>query len=75
MTKLDMIGETKEDKKIMNAIKENSIRTRELNAKRAKKAKHDKVITTLLNIGLSILACGGMILLWIVISLIENWNF
>lgn len=75
MTKLDMIGETKEDKKIMNAIKENSIRTRELNAKRAKKAKHDKFITTLLNIGLSILACGGMILLWIVISLIENWNF
>lgn len=75
MTKLDMIGETKEDKKIMNAIKENSIRTRELNAKKAKKAKRDKVITTLLNIGLSILACGGMILLWIVISLIENWKF
>lgn len=75
MTKLEMIGETKEDKKIMNAIKENSIRTRELNAKKAKKAKRDKVITTLLNIGLSILACGGMILLWIVISLIENWKF
>lgn len=75
MTKLEMIGETKEDKKIMNAIKENSIRTRELNAKKAKKAKCDKVITTLLNIGLSILACGGMILLWIVISLIENWKF
>jgi hypothetical protein len=43
MTKLDMIGESIEDKKIMEGIKENFIRTRELNAKREAQAKRDKI--------------------------------
>ena len=45
MTKLDMIGESIEDKKIMKGIKENFIRTRELNAKREAQAKRDKIKT------------------------------
>lgn len=75
MTKLDMIGESIEDKKIMKGIKENFIRTRELNSLRAKKAKRDKIKNFFKNLLLGLLASGGMILLWIVISIIENWNF
>ena len=75
MTKLDMIGESIEDKKIMKGIKENFIRTRELNSLRAKKAKRDKIKNFFRNLLLCLLASGGMILLWIVISIIENWNF
>lgn len=75
MTKLDMIGESIEDKKIMKGIKENFIRTRELNSLRAKKTKRDKIKNFFKNLLLGLLASGGMILLWIVISIIENWNF
>lgn len=75
MTKLDMIGESIEDKKIMKGIKENFIRTRELNSLRAKKAKRDKIKNFFRDLLLGLLASGGMILLWIVISIIENWNF
>ena len=75
MTKLDMIGESIEDKKIMKGIKDNFIRTRELNSLRAKKAKRDKIKNFFKNLLLGLLASGGMILLWIVISIIENWNF
>lgn len=72
MTKLDMIGESIEDKKIMEGIKENFIRTRELNAKREAQAKRDRIKIFFANFILGVLACGGLILLWIFIGLIEN---
>jgi hypothetical protein len=75
MTKLDMIGETIEDKKIMEGIKENFIRTRELNAKREVQAKRNKIKTFFANFILGVLFSGGMILSWIIIELIENWKF
>ena len=75
MTKLDMIGESIEDKKIMKGIKENFIRTRELNSLRAKKAKRDKIETFFAYLILVVLTYGGVILLGIFIGLIENWNF
>ena len=74
MTKLDMIGETIEDKKIMEGIKENFIRTRELNAKREAKAKRDKIKTIFVSFILGVLTSGGLILLLIIIGLIENYN-
>lgn len=73
MTKLDMIGESIEDKKIMKGIKENFIRSRKLNEARAKKAKRDKIKNFFMNVFIGLLASGGMILLWIIIGLIENW--
>ena len=75
MTKLDMIGESIEDKKIMKGIKENFIRTRELNTKREAQAKRDKIKTFFANFILGVLASGGMFLLWMIIGLIENWKF
>jgi len=75
MTKLDMIGETIEDKKIMEGIKENFIRTRELNAKREVQAKRNKIKTFFANFILGVLFSGGMILSWIIIEIIENWKF
>ena len=75
MTKLDMIGESIEDKKIMKGIKENFIRSRKLNEARAKKAKRDKIKNFFMNVFIGLLASGGMILLWIIIGLIENWKF
>ena len=75
MTKLDMIGESIEDKKIMKGIKENFIRTRKLNEDRAKKAKRDKIKNFFMNLFIGLLASGGTILLWVIISIIENWNF
>lgn len=75
MTKLDMIGESIEDKKIMKGIKENFIETRKLNEARAKKAKRDKIKEFFMNLFIGLLASGGMILLWVIISIIENWNF
>ena len=72
MTKLDMIGESIEDKKIMKGIKENFIETRKLNEARAKKAKRDKIKEFFMNLFVGLLASGGMILLWVIISIIEN---
>jgi hypothetical protein len=75
MTKIDMIGESIEDKKIMEGIKENFIRTRELDAKRKAQAKRDKIETFFAYLILGVLTYGGMTLLGIFIGLIENWNF
>ena len=75
MTKLDMIGESIEDKKIMKGIKENFIRTRKLNEIRAKKAKQDKIKNFFMNVFMSLLASGGLLLLMILIGIIENLKF
>lgn len=72
MTKLDMIGETIEDKKIMKGIKENFIRSRKLNEARAKKAKRDKIKNFFMNVFIGLLASGGWLLLMILIGIIEN---
>jgi len=75
MTKLDMIGESIEDKKIMKGIKENFIRTRKLNEARAKKAKRDKIKNFFMNVFMGLLISGGWLLLMILIGIIENLNF
>ena len=75
MTKMDMIGESIEDKKIMKGIKENFIRTRKLNEIRAKKAKQDKIKNFFMNVFMSLLASGGLLLLMILIGIIENLKF
>lgn len=75
MTKLDMIGETIEDKKIMKGIKKNFIKTRKLNEARAKKTKRDKIKEFFMNLFIGLLASGGMILLWVIISIIEYCYF
>lgn len=75
MTKLDMIGESIEDKKIMKGIKENFIRTRKLNEARAKKAKRDKIKNFFMNVFIGLLVSGGWLLLMILIGIIENLNF
>ena len=75
MTKLDMIGESIEDKKIMKGIKENFIRTRKLNEVRAKKAKRDKIKNFFINVFMGLLVSGGWLLLMILIGIIENLNF
>ena len=72
MTKLDMIGESIEDKKIMKGIKENFIRTRKLNEIRAKKAKQDKIKNFFMNVFMSLLFSGGWILLMMFIGIIEK---
>ena len=75
MTKLDMIGESIEDKKIMKGIKENFIRTRKLNEVRAKKAKRDKIKNFFINVFMGLLVSGGGLLLMILIGIIENLKF
>ena len=75
MTKLDMIGESIEDKEIMKGIKENFIRTRKLNEARAKKAKRDKIKNFFMNVFIGLLVSGGWLLLMILIGIIENLNF
>lgn len=75
MTKLDMIGESIEDKKIMKGIKENFIRTRKLNEARAKKAKRDKIKNFFMNVFMGLLVSGGWLLLMILIGIIENLKF
>ena len=75
MTKLDMIGESIEDKKIMKGIKENFIRTRKLNEARAKKAKRDKIKSFFMNVFIGLLVSGGWLLLMILIGIIENLKF
>jgi hypothetical protein len=75
MTKLDMIGESIEDKKIMKGIKENFIRTRKFNKARAKKAKRDKIKSFFMNVFIGLLVSGGLLLLMIIIGIIENFNF
>jgi len=75
MTKLDMIGESIEDKKIMKGIKENFIRTRKLNETRAKKAKRDKIKNFFMNVFMGLLVSGGWLLLMILIGIIENLKF
>jgi len=59
----------------MKRIKKNFIRSRKLNEARAKKAKRDKIKNFFMNVFIGLLASGGMILLWIIIGLIENWKF
>lgn len=75
MTKLDMIGESIEDKKIMKGIKENFIRTHKLNEARAKKAKRDKIKNFFMNVFMGLLVSGGWLLLMILIGIIENLKF
>lgn len=75
MTKLDMIGESIEDKKIMKGIKENFIKTRKLNEVRAKKAKRDKIKNFFMNVFMGLLVSGGWLLLMIIIGIIENLKF
>lgn len=75
MTKLDMIGESIEDKKIMKGIKENFIKTRKFNEVKAKKAKRDKIKTFFMNVFMGLLVSGGWLLLMIIIGIIENLKF
>ena len=75
MTKLDMIGESIEDKKIMKGIKENFIKTRKLNEVRAKKVKRDKIKNFFMNVFMGLLVSGGWLLLMIIIGIIENLKF
>lgn len=75
MIKLDMIGESIEDKKIMKGIKENFIRTRKLNEARAKKAKRDKIKNFFMNVFIGLLFSGGWLLVMIIIGIIENLKF
>ncbi len=61
-----------EDKKILKAIRENKIRQRELNIKRAKELKRKQIISTLLGSALTI---GFFFAIGLFLAIVEHMSF